>query len=222
MLLHYNILLFVGVCFCRTSAFTSLQTVRKLSSSLASTRKAYLDERSLWRIVFKLQKDSFDDIEATVRVRFIEDRGYEPPQGRIFVENDYNGLIRVDEKGYSAFRWSLSEDKNARKGGLWVWGLFEEPKYPYLYLSFAVYDDVLCGEEVVPIFGGQGIPKNKLNIRFTHAPDKERGAVLTDGVLTYQVTETVKADPLGLGGSVDVGESTKAGLVSIQPVYESE
>jgi hypothetical protein len=31
-------------------------------------------------------------------------------QGRIFVEDDFNGLIKVDEKGYAG-SWTLSEDK---------------------------------------------------------------------------------------------------------------
>ena len=83
------------------------------------------------------------------RVRFIEDRGYEPPQGQIFVEDDYNGLIRVDDKGYSTFSWTLSEDKEDKKDGLWIWGLFEEPKYPFLYFTLGVFSSIVLpsGEE---------------------------------------------------------------------------
>jgi hypothetical protein len=56
------------------------------------------------------------------------------------VQDDYYGLIRCDEKGYSG-TWTLSEDKNDRKDGLWIWGLFEEPKYPYLYTYFGIDTD---------------------------------------------------------------------------------
>ena len=75
------------------------------------------------------------EVSAVLRLRLLEDRGYEPPSGRVFIEDDFNGLVRVDERGYSAYKWTLSEDKDDRKDGLWIWGLFEEPKYPYLYFS---------------------------------------------------------------------------------------
>lgn len=76
---------------------------------------------SLWRLSLRLQRPGQKDSEAIARVRFVPDRNYEPPQGKIFIEDDFNGLIQVDEKGYSG-TWSLSEDKNDRKDGLWIWG----------------------------------------------------------------------------------------------------
>jgi hypothetical protein len=156
-----------------------------------------------------------------VRIRFIEDRGYEPPQGRVFVEDDFNGLVRCDEGGYAGgYRWTLSEDKNDRKDGLWVWGLFEEPKYPFLYMSLPVYEDVvLPSGETDPIFGGEGVPNGRLNLRFSHERDNQRGAILTSGEVTYQLTELIKADPFGIGGTVDVGDVVSAGTVDIQPVF---
>lgn len=92
--------------------------------ALAAERRAYLDQRSLWRVTLRLRKDGHRDVEASLRVRFVEDRGFEPPSGRLFVEDDLNGLVRVDEDGFSALKWGLSEDKNDRKDGLWIWGLF--------------------------------------------------------------------------------------------------
>ena len=98
------------------------------------TKRALLDKSTLWRISLTLSKSGFKSIETIARVRFVEDRDYEPPQGRIFVEDDFNGLIRVDEKGFAG-TWTLSEDKDDRKDGLWIWGLFQEPKYPFMYFS---------------------------------------------------------------------------------------
>jgi hypothetical protein len=98
-------------------------------------KKATLDGDTLWRLSIKLQADGEKTSEATARVRFVDYRNYEPPQGQIFVEDDYNGLVQVNEKGYCKVLWTLSEDKENRKDGLWVWGLFEEPKYPFLYFS---------------------------------------------------------------------------------------
>lgn len=97
--------------------------------------KPTLDENTYWQLSLTFRdpiNQQVDVTRARLGIRFINDRNYEPPQGRIFVEDDYNGLVKVDEAGYNGI-WTLSEDKNDRKDGLWVWGLFEEPKYPYLY-----------------------------------------------------------------------------------------
>ena len=105
-----------------------------IMNSSPTPKRALLDSSTLWRISITLNKSGFKSIDCIARVRFVEDRNYEPPQGRIFVEDDFNGLIKVDEKGYAG-SWTLSEDKDDRKDGLWIWGLFQEPKYPFLYFS---------------------------------------------------------------------------------------
>eukprot|EP01041_Mallomonas_annulata_P009833 gene9833-20451_t len=188
--------------------------------SLYSSQKSTLDEFTLWRLSIRLEKEGFKDSNAIIRIRFVESRGYEPPQGRIFVEDDYNGFIKTNENGYSGV-WSLSEDKNDRKDGLWIWGLFEEPKYPYLYFSMDVYNStVLPSGQEEPIFGGEGIPNDKLNIRFSHSRDDVKGVVLDAGEITYQLVEFVGADPLGIGGKVNVGDTINAGKIDIRPVFE--
>ena len=178
--------------------------------------KATLDEHSLWRVNFTFKKDGSKTQTAAIRVRMLEARGYEPPQGRVFVEDDFNGLIKTDEKGYSGV-WQLSEDKDDRKDGLWIWGLFEEPKYPFLYFYLDVYDDiVLPSGEKEPIYSdGTTIPRGRLNLRFSHSRDPEKGVVLTNGQMTYQQEELRKADPLGIGGSVNVGDFMDAGNVQM-------
>jgi hypothetical protein len=79
---------------------------------------------------------------------------------------------------------------------------------------------VLPSGEEDPIFGGEGVPNNRLNFRFNHARDPEKGTVLSNGEVTYKLTELVKADPLGIGGKVDVGDVVVAGKVEIRPVFE--
>ena len=65
-------------------------------------------------------------------------------------------------------------------------------------------------QEVVPIFGGKGIPNQRLDFRFNHA--REEGAsVLTNGRITYKEIEMMKADALGLGGLVNIGDTIEAG-----------
>lgn len=60
-----------------------------------------LRENSLWKITLKFRKQGYKDIDATARIRFIQATNYEPPQGKVFVEDDYNALIKVDEQGYA-------------------------------------------------------------------------------------------------------------------------
>ena len=48
-----------------------------------------------------------------------------------------------------------SQDPNERKAGLWIWGLFEEPLYPYMLLSFDV-------NRVEVREGGYHVPAGKL------------------------------------------------------------
>lgn len=55
-------------------------------------------------------------------------------------------------------------------------------------------------------------------MRFSHTRDSKVGSVLSNGELTYKLTELVKADPLGIGGTVNVGDAVKAGTIDISPV----
>lgn len=192
------------------------------SSSSISMKKVDLTGDTLWRLTMKLKKDANKPSDAVLRVRFVPDRNYEPPQGRIFVEDDYNGLVQADDKGYSGV-WTLSEDKEDRKDGLWIWGLFEEPKYPFLYFYMDVFNTtILPSGEEVPIFGGDGIPNNRLNFRFEHVIEPSVGTTLKGGLMNYKMTEMIKADPFGVGGKVDVGDSVPAGDVDIRAVTNSD
>lgn len=200
----------------------SIVQCRSSSPSSLLMKKATMDGDTLWRISAKLRKSGTKSSDIVLRVRFVPDRNYEPPQGRIFIEDDFNGLVQVDDKGYSGV-WTLSEDKEDRKDGLWIWGLFEEPKYPFLYFYMDVYNTtILPSGEEAPIFNGEGIPNNRLNFRFDHLNEKNLGTVLKGGLMNYKESEYIKADPFGVGGKVDVGDSIPAGEVDIRAVTETE
>lgn len=79
---------------------------------------------------------------------------------------------------------------------------------------------ILASGEEEPIFGGEGIPNQKLNLKFTHTRDPAVGVQLSDGEMTSKVTQLVKADPLGLGGKVDIGEEVQMGAVTIYHVKQ--
>ena len=53
-----------------------------------------------------------------------------------YVSGEINGQGGSDKLKASLYHFvKILKDKNDRKDGLWIWGLFEEPKYPYLYLN---------------------------------------------------------------------------------------
>jgi hypothetical protein len=186
--------------------------------SVAKASGATLDQRTPWQLSISLRRPGQSKLDVAVRVRFVEKGGYEPPQGRIFVESDSLGLLVTDEMGWAEGSWTLSEDKDDRRWGLWVQGLFEEPLYPYLYLSVGVKDAVvLASSQVEGVFGGEGVPGKRLYFRFNHVRNKGE-VTLSDGQVTYKTVEMIKADPLGLGGMVNAGEIMPAGVVQIQPL----
>ena len=57
-----------------------------------------------------------------------------------------------------------------------------------------------------------------MNFRFSHVRQPNVGSVISDGQVTYKLVELIKADPFGVGGSVDVGDFIDAGIVELKPV----
>jgi hypothetical protein len=109
-------------------------SIRQSKLSLAAT-KTSLDQDTTWKMKFLLQAPTEQgkkvDQIFVIDVQFLEEDGYEPPQGTVtqiagFVENQNEeetsetSRLRVIKS-----RWQLSEDPNDRKDGLWVWGLFK-------------------------------------------------------------------------------------------------
>lgn len=94
--------------------------------------------------------------------------------------------------------------------------------YSSLLSPLGVFKSILLpsGQEE-PIFGGEGIPNDRLNIRMAHIRDDAKGAVLSGGIMEYQITELVKADPFGVGGTINVGDKFVAGAIDIRPVLGS-
>jgi hypothetical protein len=106
-------------------------------------------------------------------------------------------------------------------------------QYPYIYFSLHTEDDarvLLETEEkdadgerkraLSPLFGGAGVPGNRLDFRFDHKRDQGR-VVLSEGVVTFKEVEMRKVDPLGIGGVVNVGDVVDAGSASLTPVLQS-
>jgi len=178
-----------------------------VSSAITASKKreglATLTQATEWKLVCQLTGPPNEEgvfppaVEVACKVIFTEDEGYEPPQGPM-------QLINSNYLGSNQAFWKLDEDPSAEgfdKAGFWIWGLFEEPKYPFILLQMQVTKDIQLADGVVPagIIYGQG--------KVTR--DKEQGVTLTDGVLTLREPVKMKVDLLGLSEGI---------LAEIKPV----
>jgi hypothetical protein len=183
----------------------STRTAVIVAGAAAEAGLPSLDGSSTWRLHFDLfsgrEGGSQTEPDRTVAVtaKFAVDEGYEPPQGVVQIVSDESGVFA--DGGLN--RWKLEEDPNEKKGGLWIWGLFEEPLYPYMLLSMDV-------NRLEVAEGGYHIPAGKLYAEVKHARGSKSGHVLSDGVLNFKVTKTYAADLVGLSKAL-VGEPTMCG-----------
>jgi hypothetical protein len=180
-----------------------------------------------WRvqIMLKTTDSGGQPVERalSMAVKFEVDDGYEPPQGKVvpvtkggldFCDDDAGQF--VDRSQLS--RWQLSEDPDDRKDGLWIWGLFEEPLYPFLLMNLAFNDIVIPGgsgddgeeDRVIPAFTAFG--------QIDHKADLKTGQVtLGSAPLTVKVMQRVKADLAGLA-TADIAENEPIGTIRFTPV----
>ena len=105
----------------------------------------------------------------------------------------------------AAGSWKLSEDPEDKKDGLWVWGLFEEPLYPFLLLA-------LDSDQI-------GLPEGgRLAVQMGHkARPGEDQQLLGSGSVAVRRKESVAADRMGISKAV-LDMDTNIGTVSAQPV----
>ena len=98
--------------------------------------------------------------------------------------------------------------------------MFADAKHPYLYFTLNCFDTwidpVTNNECKLPV----AIPGDKLLLRFNHAFSKETGVKLDSPVVTVKRPVLAKADPLGLGGSINVGEEVVFGVATLTPINE--
>ena len=182
-----------------------------------SLAKKTLDDETVWRFRFFLNRIPTElgkrvDATFTIDVNFIEDSGYEPPQGVVkqivnvlpAQENSVDPSLKIERS-----RWQLSEDPDDRKDGLWIWGLFSEPLYPFLLLSIETSRLPLLLDD------GDYIKPLQLFAQIDHRRDEREGVVLGNAELKVREILTVKADPFG-AATVDLYEEVLVGRLNIQ------
>jgi hypothetical protein len=190
---------------------------RPAKGQLSAAQKSTLTDETVWKLRFVLkgietEKGKKVDEIFRIDANFLEEEGYEPPQGRL-------QQINVGEQSRLRLQnsfWQLSEDPNDRKDGLWIWGLFKEPLYPFLLLKLET--------EAIPLEDGDDddmIKPLQLFAQINHRRDSELGVLLEASDLTVRQVETIKADPFG-AAKVDVYEELKVGTLSVQPAIAVE
>ena len=209
---------FGSVAFTATSK-SPFATTKTESPTTLSLRKT-LTEETTWDLRFLLQSVPTEngkkvDEFFSAKVQFIEEVGYEPPQGSL--KQVFETTIGDDTGRNSSSpsfkivssRWKLSEDPNDRKDGLWVWGLFAEPLYPFMLLQIETDKIPLPGD------GIDSIKPLKLYAQINHKREKEEGVILSGGSLNIKEAETFKADPFG-AASVTLYDDVTVGNLQIQ------
>jgi hypothetical protein len=151
-------------------------------------RVATLDDATEWTLSLAFAKDGSAPVDITARVKFSEDEGYEPPQGRVVLQVSFQRLCRpwhlsqavlyirisarlnpcsalTDAKlraqGDSSYLgttsqsfWKLGEDpakEGFDKAGFWIWGLFEEPAYPFFFFEMDVVKEIVTSTGTIPV-----------------------------------------------------------------------
>lgn len=79
------------------------------------------------------QTFSLDRQEQEARARSLAVRSGSFPRFDVCAD-DHQDTPYFAKQGGKA-RWTLSEEETERSAGLWVWGLFREPLYPFLLLQ---------------------------------------------------------------------------------------
>ena len=205
-----------------TNAFVVTPPLRSQQHSTTNTRlfaaatMPTLTEATTWNVRLILrgltsaQGVKLDPLVYTMETQFIEDQDYEPPQGtlQVVTTTAKNNTIPILKS-----RWILSEDPNDRKDGLWVWGLFKEPLYPFLLLTLQT--------DAIPIMSSKAndstdfVPAMQLYAQINHRRDD--GKVILEGKdLCWRQMETVRADPLG-AATVDLYDNVVVGTIALQP-----
>ena len=222
-----------------------------------TTTTLTLTEETTWRLRLLLR-----DVTTTngrrldggaalfvVEGSFVEEEGYEPPQGyfRPIVGRgrgggeeeedpasaDDGGGVAVGGGGAGTTlevvdsRWKLSEDPDDPKDGLWIWGLFKEPLYPYMLLSMETRELALPSS--MDGENDDSIPALKLYARIPHARNNGNkkdnkasgggggGVELKTANLNVRVLEQIALP----GTMVDLYEEEAVGQISFQPLLSS-
>ena len=193
------------------------QSSLSMAESSSETKKTTLTDETKWRLrlllndVTTTQGRKLNGQLFVLEGNFIEEEGYEPPQGtfeqlrRFDSDDSVEGGKALE---ISKSRWKLSEDPDDPKDGLWIWGLFKEPLYPFMLLQVETKELELSNDSE----NKDSIPPLKLYAQISHIRNDDVGVELKTSNLNVRVLERVQLP----GASVDLYEEEAVGQVSFQ------
>jgi hypothetical protein len=210
-------------------------TARTRLYASTSRVKTTLTDETTWMIRMFLgslkttQGNRVEDELIALPVKFIEEQGYEPPQGQVQIvtksTSSGDNIPTNNRWKFTKTYWKLSEDPNERKDGLWVWGLFQEPLYPYLLLQLetsAVDLRKSSDDEPTKADSDQtadSIAPMQLYAQINHKRDDNGVNIEGSYPLKVRRLETVKADPFG-AATVDIYEDVQIGTIRIEAMEQ--
>jgi len=187
-----------------------------------------LTDQTTWRLRFALNNVPTTSGQKVgelfvVHLQFIEEEGFEPPQGlvkQVFPDDDTEDTPDSSSSApcmkIANGRWKLSEDPDDRKDGLWIWGLFKEPLYPFMLLQIETDEYPIGGVEE------DSLKPLRLYAQVDHKRDKETGDVeLGVASVNLREIEQMKADPFG-AAKVEIFEEVKVGQLTFRPYDAKE
>lgn len=188
---------------------SSSTTTTGSSTSNAASLPATLSKSTTWKLRLVLENAANQNPTTTFSLtgQFLDDEGYEPPQGTFVLANDDDeSKVRI-----ASCRWMLSEDPDDRKDGLWIWGLFRfETCFPFMLLTLELQD--LSEEEPETM---------RFYARVPHSRAEDGNVVLDTSPLELQRLEQMNADPMGFA-KVEILDSVPVGRISFFPVTAAE
>ena len=197
---------------CNYDAYLSREKKSVSLPMASSSTVPTLTDATVWQIRLKTEdipSKSGEKIGSRMfklKAQFTEEEGYEPPQG--FLKQM---LESPDEKGddvelkIANARWLLSEDPEDRQAGLWIWGLFKEPLYPFMLLTIETEELELENNLILPSM-----------TFFAQIPHRRKdGAVsLENTVLNMRNTEKLQL----IGSVANYFEDVPVGQLQINPL----
>ena len=200
----------------RTTPPRALGMAEITTTTSSSASNPTLTEETTWKLRFVLRgvstakRKKVDEI-FVISGSFVEEEGYEPPQGSFVQKIDSAESEGPTRLKLAKSRWQLSEDPNDRKDGLWVWGLFKEPLYPFMLLKLETESIPLSGSDddsILPL---------QLFAQVDHRRDDAAVILGATTELKVRQMETVQADLFGVA-TADIYQEVSVGSLSIQPV----
>jgi hypothetical protein len=97
-----------------------------------------------------------------VRIRYTSEYIFEYMMTYVYILHVYIDILIHTYIHIYIYIYMYTFIQDDRKDGLWIWGLFAEPKYPFLYFSLGIFKSIMLPSGLEkPIWDGEGVPNDR-------------------------------------------------------------